>query len=478
MATKELEKVDEAYLLSKIEKEADVYYRKYKPYMKLMESVSHWKKFKSPTAWDYRALGKMLESVDDLIAMCEANGSVADLGILPRIAKDVVTIMYGVSPLPLIASVQPIEEELGLIYYKRVKAVTGGGNITAGDTIVSVYGDYVTPQGYTNAEITESIGTGDGEKVTFTATLAYKPIRPGTVVIQAGTVTGQDYNYDGNIFGAGIQGTVDYQTGAIEVTFSEAPAEGVKVSATYWGNIEDLTLGVREISYELDTKQVRAKIYAVKGLVGLFKSWQLQKRFGISAEEELAADLVNALNSEILGDLIRKMNNALPATVSWSVTPPTGTDYFLHYQTFKFFLAAAEKKLVEQAKRGIISFIIAGTTACAVIKSQLGWRQLFDGRGMFTAHLYGEIEGIPVIRVVDNDILAQDMMIIGYKGASEFEAPAVFCPYMPVTVTTVLPTTHPLVTQRAAATWAAVEVLVNRFLVGGQITGTYPWGES
>jgi hypothetical protein len=68
-------------------------------------------------------------------------------------------------------------------------------------------------------------------------------------------------------------------------------------------------------------------------------------------------------------------------------------------------------------------------------------------------------------------------MIIGYKGASEFEAPAVFCPYMPITVTSVLPTTHPLVTQRAAATWAAVEVLVNRFLVGGQVTGTYPWGE-
>jgi hypothetical protein len=478
MATKELEKIDETYLLSRVEQEADTYYKKYKPYMQLMEDVSHWKKFKSPSAWDYRALGKMLESVDDLVAMCEANGSVADLGILPRIARDVVTIMYGVSPIPLIASVQPIEEELGLIYYKRVKAVTGGGNITAGDTLVSVYGDYVTPQGYTNAEVTVRIGTGNGSTKTFSATLTYKPIRPGTVIVQAGSVTGRDYNYDGNILGVGVSGTINYSTGAISVTFGTAPAEGEAINVTYWGNVEDLTLGVREINYELDTKQVRARIYAVKGLVGLFKSWQLQKRFGISAEEELAADLVNALNSEVLGDLIRKMTNALPATVTWDVTPPEGTDYFLHYQTFKFFLAGAEKKLVEQARRGIISFIIAGTQACAVIKSQLGWKQLFDGRGMFTAHLYGEIEGVPVIRVVDSNVLADDMMIIGYKGASEFEAPAVFCPYMPVTVTTVLPTAHPLVTQRAAACWAAVEVLVNRFLVGGQVTGTYPWGES
>jgi hypothetical protein len=475
---KHMEKVDEAYILNRIEEEADIYYKKYRPYMQLMEKVSHWKRFKSPSAWDYRALGKMLEAVDDMIKMHEANGSVADLGVLPRIARDVVTIMYGVSPLPLIASVQPIDEELGLIYYKRVKAVTGGGNISAGNVIVSVFGDYVTPQGYTNAEITETIGTGDGSTTTFSATLSYKPIRPGTVVVQTGTVSGQDYNYDGNIFGAGVNGTVNYQTGAITVTFATAPASGATINVTYWGNIEDLTLGVREISYELDTKQVRARIYAVKGLVGLFKSWQLQKRFGVSAEEELAADLINAINSEILGDLIRKMVNALPATVTWDVTPPTGTDYFLHYQTFKFFLAGAEKKLVQQAKRGIISFIIAGTQACAVIKSQLNWRQLFDGKGMFTAHLYGELEGIPVIRVVDSDVLPQNMMIIGYKGASEFEAPAAFCPYMPLTVTTVLPTTHPLVTQRAAACWAATEVLVNRFLVGGQVSGTFPWGES
>jgi hypothetical protein len=472
-----LTNIDEAYLLNRIEQEADIYYRKYKPYMKLMENVAHWKRFKAVTPWDYRALGKMLESVDDLIKMCEANGTVADLGILPRIAKDVVTIMYGVSPLPLIASVQPIDEEIGLIYYKRVKAVTGGGNLSAGDVIVSVYGDYVTPQGYTNAEVSETIGTGNGTTTTFTATLAYKPIRPGTVVVRAGNVNGQDYNYDGNIFGAGVHGTIDYKTGAISLTFDTAPASGVAVVVTYWGNVEDLSLGVKEINYELDTKQVRAKIYAVKGLVGLFKSWQIQKRFGLSAEEELAVDLVNALNSEILGDLIRKMKDALPSAVRWDVTPPTGTDYFLHYQTFKFFLAGAEKKLVEQAKRGIISFIIAGTKACAVIKSQLGWKQLFDGRGMFTAHLYGEIDGIPVVRVVDDTVLPQDMMIIGYKGASEFETPAVFCPYMPVTVTSVLPTVHPLVTQRAAATWAAVEVLVNRFLVGGQVTGDYPWGE-
>ena len=473
----ELQKIDEAALLDRFEAEAERYYKMYRPYMQLMESVAHWKRFRTPNQWDYRALGMMLESVDNLIRMCESGGTVGELGILPRIAKDVVTIAYGTSPLPLIASVQPLEEEIGLVYYKRVRALSSGGNITAGTIIVSAYGDYVTPQGFSNAEVTEQIGTGDGSKTTFAATLSVKPIRPGTVNVSCGDATGQDYNYDGKIYGYGVTGTIDYSTGDIEVTFETAPASGAAVTVTYWGNVEDVSLGVKEITYELDTKQVRAKIYALKAMLGLFKSYQFQQRFKRSAEEEIAADLVHALNAEITGDLIRKMNMAKPGAVTWDATAPSGVPYFQHKQTFKDALAGAEKKMVENAKRGVISFIIAGTKACSVIRTLFGWEQIYDGRGIFAAHVFGELDGVPVIRVPDTSVLAAEQVIVGYRGASEFEAPAVFAPYMPLTITSVLPTVHPLVSQRAAASWSAVEVLVNRFLFGLNVTGTLPYAE-
>jgi len=467
--------IDEAYVMDTIEREAETYYKKYRPYMQLLESVAHWKKFRKPNEWDYRALGKMLESVDEMVKMCENMGTVADLGILPKIARDVVTIVYGTSPLPIIASIQPLDEEVGLVYYKRVKAVSGGGNISAGDVIVSVYGDFVTPQGFSNAEVTETIGTGDGSTTTFTATLTYKPVRPGTVSVVAGNITAQDYNYDGKLLGEGVKGTIDYGTGEIEVTFDEAPANGVNVVATYWGNVEDLQLGVREINYELDTKQVRAKIYALKGMTGLFKSWQFQKRFGRAAEEELATDLINAINSEIMGDLIRKMKAMLPGSVTWSASVPSGVSYFEHKQSFKDAVAGAERYIIENSKRGKVSFIIAGTKVCSVIRTLFGWNQLYDGRGMFGAYLFGELDGIPVINVPDTSLLEANRAIVGYKGVSDFEAPAVFCPYMPITVTTVLPTVHPLVTQRAVACWAAVEVLINRFLYGLTVSGSLPY---
>jgi hypothetical protein len=131
--------------------------------------------------------------------------------------------------------------------------------------------------------------------------------------------------------------------------------------------------------------------------------------------------------------------------------------------------------MIENAKRGAISFIIAGSGVCSVLRTLFGWETVYEGRGMATAHLYGNLDGIPVIRVTDTNVLDANQAIVGYKGPSAFEAPIVYAPYMPITVTSVLPTASPIVTQRAAATWAAVEVLVNNFTYGLAVSGTYPY---
>ena len=469
------ERITEEALNAYIDREADRYFKKYRRYVEAVERDAHWKKFKSVTSYDVYCLGKMLENVDGLIKMCEANGTVADLGLIPRIARDVVTIAYGVSPIPLIASVQPLDEEVGIIYYKAVKAVSAGGNISRGAVIASALGDWTTPEGFAVAEVTEKIGTGDGSRTTFAAVLTYKPIRPGKVVVIAGAVSGSDFNQDGKILGDGVSGTINYETGAISLTFTTAPASGVTVNVTYWANVEDISLGVREINYELVSKMVNAKIYALKGVTGLFKAYQMQKRFGRSAEEEIAIDLVNALNSEMLGDVVRKLNAAAPSTVTWSITAPSGVSYFEHKQTIKDAISGCERKIIENAKRGTISYIIAGSGVASVLRTLFGWETVYEGYGMATGHLFGNLDGVPVIRITDTSVLDASVAIVGYKGPGAFEAAIAFCPYMPITVTSVLPTASPIVTQRAAAAWVAIEVLVNNFVCKLSVTGTYPY---
>ncbi len=476
-----LREINEDSLNNKFQREADQLYHKYRNYMDILESKSILSKFKPITAFDYHALGKMLESVDEVVKMSEADGTVGDLGMIPRIARDVVTISYGTSPLPLIASVQPQDEELGVVYYKAVQAMSTQGNVASGNIIAGAQGQWITPQGFSSTVMTDVLGTGNGTLTTFSGTLPAVPVRAGTVVVTAGTVTGQDYNLDGNIIGTGLavgSSTVNYDTGAITVTFATAPASGTSVTVQYWALPSGINSTLNQINYELIAMPIRAQIYALKGVTGLFKGWAMQKRFGVAAEEELAIDLVNAINSELTGDLIAQMNSAVPAgsQLSWSVTPSTGESYFEHKQSYKDALAGVERMIIETAHRGQISFIVAGTGACSVMRTLFGWETIYEGHGMATAHLFGKLDGVPVIRVTDTNILNPNVAIGGYKGPSAFEAPAVYAPYMPLTVTNVLPTPNPLLTQRAAAVWGAVQVLVGNFLGSLTVTGSYPYG--
>lgn len=82
-----------------------------------------------------------------------------------------------------------------------------------------------------NAKRRQADKTGDGTATvfTYTATDLGKPVIPGTVIVYTGATVGAltqnaADNSSGVIAGTGITGTVNYNTGAISVTFGTAPA--------------------------------------------------------------------------------------------------------------------------------------------------------------------------------------------------------------------------------------------------------------
>lgn len=90
--------------------------------------------------------------------------------------------------------------------------------------------------GLANVTLNQSLGSGNGVKVSFSGTLTQLPL-PNTVTVTAGGVTGTD-DGAGHITGAGIaSGTVTYSTGAIAVTFSAAPGNGVNVNVAYQNSV-------------------------------------------------------------------------------------------------------------------------------------------------------------------------------------------------------------------------------------------------
>jgi hypothetical protein len=468
-----MEKINEVEKLRKIENLAEDYYRKYRPQMKILEKSPLAKVKKSISAYDVFSLGKMLESFDSYMSICEEEGNVNMLGKIPLIAYDVLSVAYGTSILPIIASVQNVEEERGIVYFKSVRVGTDKGNLKDGDVLADVErGRVITPEGYAGNIYTFSHTVADTNSAkSFDITLNPDSCRRMTIKVNCGTAYGQD-DGEGNIVGVGLSGTVDYKNAVLHLEFATAPTQNIVI--TYQGNYE-LEPDIPRIYTFWDSKQIMARIYALKGSIGMLQNYALKKRFGIVAEEELANDLVNEINNELGADLIKKMKYATPAmdfdpasssSVNYYTQPRLGVAEVDHRNTIRFRLNEVENKIVARAGRGIISGLIAGRTAAAYIGMNDNFVKVADGNAL-GSHVYGTLDNLTVIRVNDPTVLDPNKVIVYYKGNSPFEAPAVYAPYMPLVVTSTLPEgVNPLRQQRAAAIWAGIDVLVPNFLAG------------
>jgi len=472
--------------LSKIEKQGEQYYEKYRSQMDLLDK-STLAKVKSNKGGiqphDYWALGKQLEQFEEQLAINEEQGNVNLLGQIPNIAFDVITAVFGASIIPVVASVQPIDEERGTVYFKTVRDATTKGSQTAGEVNIDPRQNVVTPIGYANNSFSNVAvaGTTSGT-LTYSFTLAGFPIKSETFSVSLASnsaVQGKDVgsylsfpaNSDiGQIWGAGVSGTINYLTGAVSLTFAADPGTHANnIVVSYQQNYE-LSSDLPQIDSYFASTGIFANVYALKGTIGLLQSYGMSKRFGLVAEDEVAKDLVQEINREIGGDLIRTLASIAQGTTTYNDQPPTGVSLFEHRQTYKYFLAGAEETLVANAGRGTISLLIVGLVHASIIQTLPGWVKLYDGNGL-GSHVYGTLDGITVIRVMESNILGSTQGLAVWKGLSPFEAAVVYAPYMPLTVTAVLPQApNPLQSMRAAAVWAGVEGVVPNYVTNFNVS--------
>lgn len=214
---------------------------------------------------------------------------------------------------------------------------------------------------------------------------------------------------------------------------------------------------------------VTAHIFGVKELQGDFKSYQFQKRFGKSAEDDMVSDLAGHLamaeSEKVIGALKRAANsNGKPLT--WNVNCPVGIAEAQHRKSLLFTINAGSSVIGARTGRGRINRIVAGYTACEYIAALDGFRQAPAQNGI-GPHVFGtlENEGITVIR--SNTVVATNEIIGCYLNPnSPYEAAVVDATYMPAFLTDTLKVANnPFQNMRAIAAWKAIETVVPSFVV-------------
>jgi hypothetical protein len=479
--------INENAILENTAQKAEAYFAKYKPYMESLEKNSLLSKVRPIREGDYACLGEQLQQWSDYRKWAENDGTFADLVAFPNLMFDVITLNYGQNPIGIMASMQTIENEQGIIYFKKVVSRSTSGNITSGQTLQSVqFGMPEVPQQFSGSNASnESFGTPNGVDTSFTYTVARLPVQPNSVriaaVISAEAATAFDEdNGDGtgNILGAHIVpgSTINYTTGVLDIEFDVAPDDGAATTLTvsYHQNLEKQT-NINTIDSTLSQLAVKANTYALRSDLGMFKNYAYRKVYGRQMEQEMVEDLLNQLNAEICGRYITLLA-AAPAqtgigTVSFDTTVPDGISEYAHRKSMQYKLLECERNLAALCGRGTISFIVAGRNICMYLASMDGFQLIYEGASVSGAHLYGTWKGVPIIRVPqDTTILDADTALPCYKGTGRFEAPGYYATFMPMVVTDMLPMQNPLVRQRAAATWAAIGLSVPQFVTKLVIT--------
>ena len=445
---------------ARIKFQAERLYEQYKG--KIDECVTEYNKrhVKSFSRFDAYALGRMLENYETWLQMMPEDIVRDNLGRVIPIAMDIISAAYATSIMSVISSIQPIDDEVGIIFFKKMTAGSTRQGITAGDELLGEFGyrDWATRASYASNYINKAsfcllhdsgAGVPSATHANYTKTVAYVPILKRTMTLEILDESATDNpvvrravdDGEGHIVGTGIAGEVDYLTG--EVTFELLNVTDLVGGTTGTGDIVvisyetdiELLANIPKISWETAHTEVKARTYMLEGDWGVLTEYALQKRFGRAMDEEIASDLVSEINAEVTTSAIMEVVAQCPTSVDWDATPPEGTSSFEHKLSFYDAIEAASTKIADTAGRGTVNYLMAAGSGLTTIATQPGFRKVATGSAI-GPQVYGILnDTITVIRVPGTTVVAPNKIYAGYRGANWFESAVVYAPYLPLFVT-------------------------------------------
>lgn len=386
-----------------------------------------------------------------------------------------VAMAYSSLPIQNLASVQPLNDEAGSVYFRTGVAAQARGGIAAG-------ADLITPMGAINKDIsgftsetqTLTVTIADPATVTYNLTLGAE-LRPGSVRINVagGKIKAMD-DGEGHILGVGIDSeasTVNYQTGAAVVKFVDLTGKGVAaqdvIDATYSQSVIDSNT-IPTMKWILKSKVVNADYYVLQSQYSNLSEVVLRKRFGAELSDQVSADLVSQITSSVMFKAIAKLRQAAirneattGESIQWSIAAPTAVSDADHRKTFDDKLIEATGVMYKVAGKGDITAMIVGTTGKKILKTA-GMRMIKNA--VSGPHLCGMYDNVPVY-YAPNTVLGDNEMLVVYRGQNWYEAPLVYAPFLPVTTVSGNAIQNVLTNANAAYHSAALENVVDGFSV-------------
>jgi len=370
-----------------------------------------------------------------------------------------------------IVSVQPMMGPTSLIFYMQYLFGRTKGTALQGKDMLE------NPNMFYSSEHIDAENEGAVGSTNYTGNFSYTPVRPGTVNISDGVQVVTD-DGQGNLIGdiqAGTN-TINYETGAFNVTFAATTTGSAGVNAAYDYNME-ANQTIPDIDLNLVSSPVVARPRKLRTKWSLEATHDLKNLHGLEAEVELVGATANELKFEIDREIINDIVNLASATTSpatWGTIAPGSISYTEHKLSVIDTLVMMSNAIFKKTQRAIGTWIVCGLNVANVLETLPGFKGdgVLTGRGVYRA---GTLNNRWV--VFKDSYLQDNTFIMGYKGEAMFETGYVWAPYIPMyTTPTVM--LDDFIGRRGIASRYGKKAVNSRFFCNGQfsnsLTGPQP----
>jgi hypothetical protein len=299
-----------------------------------------------------------------------------DRGSIPQWIKTglaLISATFAQNILDEVVSVQPLQQRTGRVHYLDIQSETQKGDIPMGRKIFDALAGFYGDTEFSSYSVRNEVVGAAGAATYAAITLGYTPIIPGTFQVGDGVRRVVD-DRNGNLIGdiaAGVN-TINYLTGAVNVTFSAVTTNTVVANYDY--NIE-AALQLPEVGIVLRSETVEALPRA------LAMRWSVQavqdflNDYGINAEPTLIDAGGRVIQMETLKHVFNAMRNAATGgAVVFDNAAPTGVPYSFHIKTFSFYLTRLQALIWEKTQTTMPNRMVASPDIWFILEAQDGFQ--------------------------------------------------------------------------------------------------------
>ena len=193
----------------------------------------------------------------------------------------------------------------------------------------------------------------------------------------------------------------------------------------------------RKMSIQILKQTVEAKSRKLSARWTFESAQDAQSMHGIDVEAEIMAALAQEITAEIDQEVLASLSALAPTSDTYNQAAVSGTATFVgdEHAALAVMINRASNEIAQRTRRGAGNWAVVSPQALTILQSATTSAFARTTEGSFEAPTNTKFVGTlnNAMKIYVNTYAADDSaVLVGYKGSSESDAAAFYCPYIPL----------------------------------------------